>query len=155
MTDQLPLQDIINGVVAAIKPEIEALKDAINSSRPMRKRKEGPTCKGFTASGKPCSNGCAEGTEFCRMHSIERQERKKKVPSEEPVVKNKPPKEKKILTEHTHTPLETDAACVPCQVHGDVFTERAVENFNIEEGLEERLKEILDSCPELMHEPVD
>ena len=77
------------------------------------------------------------------------------MPSEEPVVKNKPPKEKKILTEHTHAPLETDAACVPCQVHGDVFTERAVENFNIEEGLEERLKEILDSCPELMHEPVD
>jgi len=154
MTDQLPLHDIINGVVAAIKPEIDALKEAINASRQTRKRKEGPTCKGFTASGKPCNNGCAEGTDFCRMHSLERQQRKKKVSSEETAVK-KAPKEKKILTEHTHTPLETDTECVPCKVHGDVFTERAVENFKIEEGLDERLKEILDSCPELMNEPVD
>jgi len=157
MTDATlpPLQEIINGVVAAIKPDIDALKTAITAraSAP-RKRKDGPTCKGITASGKPCSNGCAEGTEFCRMHSVERQQRKKKVASETPTVK-KVPKEKKVLPEHTHAPLETDPDCLPCKVHGDVLTERAVENFQTEEGLEDRLKEILDACPELTKEPVE
>lgn len=150
MTD---LQQIIDGVLSAIKPELEALKDAITLRAPPRKRKEGPTCKGFTASGKSCSNGCVEGTDFCRMHSVERQERKKKVSSDVPAVK-KEPKEKKILPEHSHAPLETNVDCVSCKVHGDVLTERAVENFQTEEELDDRLKEILDSCPELMNEPV-
>ncbi|AUT19185.1 hypothetical protein DSLPV1_214 [Dishui lake phycodnavirus 1] len=151
-----PLQEIINGVVDAIKPELDALREAISDARApaIRKRKEGPTCKGLTASGKPCSNGCADGTEFCRMHSVERQQRKKKVPTQEPAVK-KEPKEKKVLPEHSHAPLETDPDCVPCQVHGDVLTERVVENFQTSPGLDERLKEILSSCPELTQEPVD
>jgi hypothetical protein len=154
MTDTA-LKDIINGVVAAIKPDLDALKEAIAARAPSsRKRKEGPTCKGFTASGKPCNNGCAEGTEFCRMHSVERQQRKKKVTTDAPAVK-KEPKEKKVLPEHTHAPLETDPECQPCKVHGDVLTERAVENFQTEEGLDERLKEILDACPELTNQPVD
>lgn len=155
MTDAFPLQEIINGVVAVIKPELDAIKDAIASSRvSSRKRKEGPMCKGYTASGKSCNNSCAEGTDFCRMHSLERQQRKKKMPSEVSTVK-KEAKEKKVLPEHSHPPLETDPACVPCKVHGDVLSEKAVENFETEEDLDKCLKQIFESCPELMKEPID
>lgn len=158
MTDApLPMQDIVNAVVTAMKPELDAIKEMITSSArapSSRKRKVGPTCKGVTASGNPCNNSCADGTEFCRMHSVERQERKKKVTTETPTVK-KEPKEKKILPEHSHPPLEVDPSCTPCKVHGDVLTERAVENFHMDENLDERLQEILDSCPEFTNEPVD
>lgn len=155
MASPFPLQEIINGVVAAIKPELDSIKQAISSSRAApRKRKEGPMCKGFTASGKACNNGCADGTDFCRMHSVERQERKKKVPAETPSVK-KEAKEKKILPEHSHPPLQIDPDCEPCKVHGDVLSERAVENFQTEEELDKCLKEIFDSCPELMKDPVE
>lgn len=156
MTDALPLQDIVNAVVTAIKPELDALREAITRASPSsRKRKVGPTCKGVTASGNPCSNSCADGTEFCRMHSVARQERKKKVSTDTAPTVKKEPKEKKILTEHSHPPLETDPDCAPCKVHGDVLTERAVDNFHLEEGLDVRLQEILDSCPELMNQPID
>ena len=120
--------------VALLRQEVAELRQSQTSA------KKSP-CQGVTGKGTPCRNGALPGTDYCRMHDVNRPSRSnvEKVPR----VKREP-KPKKVVPVHNHPIGETDPTCVLCDSHGDCMDSSLPDHdFECSDDITERLRELL------------